>query len=208
MNITILGAGNIGRTLGVKWLATGARHHVTFGVREPASPKAETARTAADGARFMTDPKEAVEGADVVLIALPGRAVEATLGVLGSALNHKAVIDAANATSQAVMHHFDYIHRVAPQADRFRAFNSLGWENFERPELGGVKIDHFYCGGQGEAHIAVHALISDIGLNPVFLPGLEHIPTLDALTRLWFALAQQRGRRVALKVIAEAVQIG
>ena len=101
-----------------------------------------------------------------------------------------AIIDAANTTQQEVMHHFDHIQYVAPHAQSFRAFNSLGWENFERPELGGVRVDHFYCGEAGEAQAAVDSLIADIGLNPIYLPGLEHIPTLDALTRLWFALAQ------------------
>ena len=56
MNIAILGAGNIGRTLGVKWLAAG--HQVTFGVRELESPKTEAARAAADKARFTTNLKE------------------------------------------------------------------------------------------------------------------------------------------------------
>ena len=104
MNIAILGAGNIGRTLGVKWLAAG--HQVTFGVRELESPKTEVAQAAADKARFTTNLKEAVEEADVVLIALPSKAVEPALDALGPALDHKAVIDAANATQQEVMHSF------------------------------------------------------------------------------------------------------
>ena len=71
-----------------------------------------------------------------------------------------------------------------------------------------MQVDHFYCGEGDEAQVAVNSLIADVGLNPVYLPGLEHISTLDALTRLWFALAQQYGRRVAFKVIGEGGQVG
>jgi 8-hydroxy-5-deazaflavin:NADPH oxidoreductase len=41
MQIAILGAGNIGRTLGAKWAAAG--HAVVFGVRDPGSDKARAA---------------------------------------------------------------------------------------------------------------------------------------------------------------------
>jgi predicted dinucleotide-binding enzyme len=103
------------------------------------------------------------------------------------------------------MHGLEPIRQVAPQARLYRVFNSLGWENFENPILRNQTIDHFYCGDTGEAQSKVENLIRDIGLNPVYLGGLEHSSTLDALTKLWFNLAFQKGygRRVALKVLSE-----
>ena len=51
MKIAILGAGNIGGTLGAKWAAAG--HAVVFGVRDPDTPKARVAlETAGQGARL------------------------------------------------------------------------------------------------------------------------------------------------------------
>ena len=49
MKIAILGAGNIGATLGGKWLAAG--HEVRFGVRDVNSPKTSTALERAQGAQ-------------------------------------------------------------------------------------------------------------------------------------------------------------
>lgn len=199
MKIAVIGVGNIGSTLGRKWVAAG--HEVAFGVRDPDSAKVEALRDSISDATFYT-PKKAATVSDILLLAVPGKAVDAVLGDVEETLSDKTVIDAANAISQYVMHSLELIKRLAPDAKVFRAFNSLGWENFAEPELSGVKIDHFYCGASD--HADVHKLIGDVGINPIYLGGLEHAPTLDALTRLWFTLTQTYGRRVALKVITEA----
>jgi predicted dinucleotide-binding enzyme len=69
--------------------------------------------------------------------------------------------------------------------------------------LDGQQVDLFYCGDTGEGATAVAQLISDIGLRPVYLGGVEQVDLVDALTRLWFALAfqQGKGRRLALKLL-------
>jgi 8-hydroxy-5-deazaflavin:NADPH oxidoreductase len=203
MKLAIIGSGNIGGTLGKRWLEHG--HEVVFGVRDQSSPKVATLRAGlADKANIATT-QEAVRGSDAVLLAISGGAVVHFADDHAEALENKIIIDAANALTQEVMHSFERMRELAQNAKLFRAFNSLGWENFETPVLNGVQIDHFYCGDEGESQKVVHQLIRDIGLRPIYLGGLEHTPTLDALTRLWFTLAFQRGygRRVALKVIAE-----
>lgn len=202
MNIAIIGTGNIGTTLGKKWLAQG--HQVNFGARDINSDKIQTLKQTLSPATFQSN-QHAVQGSEVVLMAVPGKAVEGVMNELGQTLDSKIIIDAANVMGQDVMHGFEYIQRLAPQAKRYRAFNSLGWENFENPVLASQVIDHFYCGDSGPTQESVHKLIQDIGLNPIYLGGLEHTSTLDALTRLWFTLAFQKGygRRVALKVLSE-----
>ena len=66
MRITILGAGNIGLAAGTKWKAKG--HDITFGVRDTQSQKAWNAMNI--GAKVTTF-QEAVENAEVVLVAIP-----------------------------------------------------------------------------------------------------------------------------------------
>jgi hypothetical protein len=85
-----------------------------------------------------------------------------------------------------------------------RAFNSLGWENFANPRLGGVQIDLFYCGEQS-SRLLVEQLIGEVGLRPVYIGNLDTVAIVDGLTRLWFALSmgQGHGRRIAFKMLQE-----
>jgi hypothetical protein len=83
-----------------------------------------------------------------------------------------------------------------------RAFNTLGWENCADPGFDGVVADLFYAAEDGHAKQA-DRLIADIGLEPVWLGGVDTFDVVDSLTRLWFLLAFQRklGRRLAFKML-------
>lgn len=56
------------------------------------------------------------------------------------------------------------------------------------------------------AYPTAEALIRDVGLEPVWLGGVEAFDVADGVTRLWFTLALQRklGRRLAFKVLRDA----
>jgi len=90
-----------------------------------------------------------------------------------------------------------------PTAQVYRAFNSLGWENFENPVFDGVQADLFYCGPAGAGQAAVEQLIRDVGLRPVRLGDLGQVGLVDMIGGLWFALAfgQGMGRELAFKVL-------
>ncbi len=201
MNIAIIGAGNIGSTLGTRWLERD--HNITFGVRDITSSNIIDLQQRLGRAVFVS-PYDALADAEVIVLAVPGKAVEQVVRELASALARKLIIDTTNNLAEDVTHHAEVVQQLVPTAKLFRAFNSLGWENFATLVIAGHQIDHFYC-GDDEKQQEVQQLISDTGLNPIYLGGLEHSPTLDALTRLWFTLAFQKGygRRVALKIIAE-----
>ena len=194
MNIAIIGAGNIGKTLGEKWAQAG--HRVTYGVRDPADPK-HAGLNAAPIAQSLA-------GAEVVLLALPGAGVAEFAAQFGASLAGKIVIDATNNPRSAVMNNLESLQSAAPDAILVRAFSTLGWENFADPQLGGQQIDLFYAGAEA-GRPAAEQLIREIGLRPVCLGGLEAVPALDGLTRAWFALAfgQGKGRRVAFKLLEE-----
>ena len=46
-----------------------------------------------------------------------------------------------------------------PNARIFRAFNTLGWENFADPMFDGIQADLFYCGSDGDAREVIDQLI-------------------------------------------------
>ena len=166
-------------------------HEVIYGVRSPGAP----------GTAAIPD---AVAGAGVVLLAVPGAAAKNLLASLGAALTGKVVIDATNDVQGAGKLHA--LDELADGAHPVRAFNTLGWENFADPVFDGVAADLFYAAEEGDAKDVADRLIADTGLNPVWLGGIEAFDLVDSLTRLWFTLAFQRklGRRLAFKMLVAA----
>jgi predicted dinucleotide-binding enzyme len=200
MNIAIVGAGNIGRTLGTKWAEAG--HAVVFGVRDPQSATAQQAAAARPGAAVDTF-KGAISFGEIVVLAVPGSAVEAIVIAQADVLDGKVVIDATNKVGAAEMSSIPLLAEQAPQARLFRAFNSLGWENFAEPQIGGTQVDLFFCGPDGIYREHVERLIADVGLRPIYVGGLDQLAVVDNLARLWFALAfgRQMGRHLAFRLL-------
>ena len=188
MRIAVIGAGNIGRTLGARWVTAG--HQVVYGVRSSGAP--DTAPVA-----------DAVAPADVVALAVPGAAAKDIIAALGQALAGKVVIDATNDIQGAGKLHA--LEELTDGAHPVRAFNTLGWENFADPVIDGVQADLFYAAEEGRATEVSDRLIADVGLRPVWLGGVEAFDLVDSLTRLWFTLALRRGhgRRLAFKMLVE-----
>lgn len=199
MKVAVLGARVIGSTLARKWAQAG--HAVTFGVRSVDNPEVQ-ALAQELGAAVGTI-GEAIAAGETVVFAIPGRAMEETIAAHGPALADRVVIDAANRMGGGPMNSAAFFAAHAPAAQVFRAFNSLGWENFENPDFDGVQADLFYCGPGGAGQAAVEKLIRDVGLRPVRLGGSDKVELVDTIASLWFALAlgQGMGRQLAFKVL-------
>ncbi len=202
MNIAILGAGNLGGTLGRQWTAAG--HRVVYGVRDPASPKAQALREQ-DPAAALRTVAGALADAEAVLVATPHAAVAEIARQHAPALAGKLVVDATNAFGAPVVSNVQTLQDAAPTAAVFRAFNSLGWEHFAQPQRDGLQVDLFYCGPDGQPRAVMERLIADVGLRPIWVGGPEVLPVVDALGALWVTLAFRRGlgRGIALKLLGK-----
>jgi predicted dinucleotide-binding enzyme len=188
MRIAVIGAGNIGGTLGRRWADAG--HDVVYGVRRPDGPD-------------ETTPVDASSRADVVVLAVPGGAAKDLIGSLGNSLEDKVVIDATNDVGgSGKLHALD---ELADGALPVRAFNTLGWESFADPIVGGAQASMFFAADEGRAKDVAEQLIGDIGLEPVWVGGVDTFDTVDNLTRLWFTLVFRRGlgRRLAFKLLRD-----
>jgi len=202
LTIVVLGAGNIGGTLGKKWSAAG--HQVRFGVQDPTGKHAQAIHAELGNRVVIGALEDALQGEpDVVLVALPGNTVEPTVQQYAAQLNGRIIIDAANRMGEDSMYNLAPFQQHTPQAHLYRAFNSLGWENYAEPIFNGIQADLFYCGPDGEARTTVEQLISEVGLRPVYLGGVEQMGLLDSIAALWFTLAlgQKKGRHLAFKVL-------
>jgi 8-hydroxy-5-deazaflavin:NADPH oxidoreductase len=214
LRIAILGAGDIGGTLGRKWARAG--HTIAFGVKNPASDKAQSLREELGEHILISSPTEALAESDIVLLAVPGAAVEELIATHAQLLAHKIIIDATNqilkgkseATKQwqgqGALNSLSTLQTHTPNAQIYRAFNTYAWEVFAEPIYNGIQADLFYCGPEGSALTVVQQLIAEIGLRPMRLGNLDQIEVVDEILRLWgtLALFQGMGRnRVALKVL-------
>ena len=83
MRIAIVGAGSVGGTLGKAWLKRG--YNVLWGIRNPADPK-----YAGLPKDRVKPPAEAVDAADIVVIATPWSSAEAAVKSLGRTLQTKS----------------------------------------------------------------------------------------------------------------------
>jgi len=200
-HIAVLGAGNIGGTLGRKWVNAG--HTVTFGVKNPSGERAQALQTELGPGTAIGSLAQALESAGVVLFAIPGAVIEETIVAHTAQLDNKIIIDAANKLSGGPMNSAASFQVHTPHARVYRAFNTYDWENFADPFYNGVQADLFYSGPDGEARAVVEQLIEEIGLHPVRVGDTDQAAVVDEVTRLWFTLSRSRGsRHLALKVLA------
>jgi predicted dinucleotide-binding enzyme len=182
--IGVIGSGNIGATVGEAWQRAG--HDVVYGSRSPDPP-----RTVAIA--------DAIADAEVVLLATPGAAVPQLLAEHGAALDGRVVIDATNDIGAERLHHAE---AYVPGPRFVRAFNTLGFEIFAEPWIGGDVADLFWCGPEDAG---VEQLIADVGLRPVRVGDIDAIDVVDGAARLWLTLVfrQGRPRRLALRLLTD-----
>ena len=200
MKIGVVGAGNIGGTLGKKWAAQG--HEICFGVRNPDKESLVQQVEQMEGNVRIGTSADAIAAGDVVVFAVPGASVSSVVEENLGALEDKIIIDASNNMRGESRHALDFLREKLPSAHLYRAFSSLGWENLDNPDFGDLKADLFYCGDEA-GRATLDQIISDLGLDPVYLGGVEQVGLVEGMTDMWFnlALRQKMGRRIAFKLL-------
>jgi 8-hydroxy-5-deazaflavin:NADPH oxidoreductase len=195
MNVAVIGTGNIGRTLGRAFARSGM--DARLGSRDPAA----SAEAAGDSGARVVSVEEAIDGADVVLVAVPGGRVAEFLREHAAALDGVLIIDAANRVGQPAVNSATDVAELVPRARYARAFNSYAWEVFDRPEFDGQRPDLIYTSEDADRAV-VEQLIEAVGLRPMWLgPGQADV--LDTALRLMFPLFPRYGRRTAMRFLTE-----
>ena len=181
MKIAVIGSGNIGGTLGAAWIRTG--HSVVYGSRNPQPP---------DSLAIA----DAIADSDVVLLAIPGAAIEEFAAANGIALAGKLVIDATNRIGDDTMNGSSAIAQHAPGARYVRAFNSVGWEVMAEPG----EATLFWAGPDDEA---IEQLIADVGFRGVRVGDADMADVVDGVGRLWLTLVFRASypRQIAFKLL-------
>lgn len=208
MNIAIIGAGNVGGTLGDAWAKQG--HAVRFGVRNPDDDKAKAAVAAAGPNASATSQPEAAAWAEVVVLTVPWPAVPDALRTAGD-LAGKVLLDCTNPllpdlSGLAVGHTSSGGERVAslaPGARVVKIFNTTGYANMADADYGGTPATMLYAGDDPAAKATAAALARELGFDPIDFGPLAGARLLEPLALVWISLATSRGlgRDFALNVI-------
>ena len=190
MRIGIIGAGNVGTTLGTAFVR--AKHEVVYGSRDEG-------RTAPHSGALLGTIRGAVIDGEVVVLATPFDAVESVLRAAGD-FEGKVLIDATNPIghdfSLAVGRTTSGAERVASLAKNARvvkAFNTTGYDVMANPKFGPHRAVMFVAGDDPDATSLTAQLATDIGFDGVALSGLARARDLEPLAMLWIQLAMQRG---------------
>ena len=179
MKIAIIGGGNIGGGLANAWRS---KHEVTIGERGHIA--------------------EAVAPAEVVVLAVPAKAIDEVAKEAEGLWGGKIVIDCTNNVAPGMQlaygHTTSWAEQVAaklPGAHVFKSFNAQGAENLANPVYGGVRATNFYCGDDPAAKARVHQLVEDVGFEAVDAGGLAAARLLEPMMLLWVSASRTLGTR-------------
>ena len=198
MRIGILGSGLMGGKLGT--LFTRAGHDVVFSYARTRSKLEGLAREAGGRARAGT-PREAAQGADVLLLAVHWSRVGDVLSQAGD-ISGKVLVTCslpmnADDSGLVVAHTSSGAEELAKKSPRARVVSAFGTvpsevlfavyearEGERRPSL-------VYCGDDDEAKATVATLIGDIGFEAVDVGPLAVARYCEPFTLLMARLAYE-----------------
>jgi NADPH-dependent F420 reductase len=214
MNVTIIGAGNMGRGIGHRLVAGG--HDVTVVDRDPeeAGRLAEELRGAArDGATVEAAGPGAELSGEVVILAVyfPGNLEIAR--DLGDRLAGKVVVDISNplnetfdgfATAPGTSAAEEVAQSAPPGARVVKAFNTTFSGTLVEGQVAGEPLDVLIAGDDEEAKERVAQLVRDGGLRAIDVGPLERARELEGSGFLGMMLQQPLGLnfRSAWKLIS------
>ena len=187
MNIAIIGAGNVGRSLATSFARAG--HAVVIASRDPEDAGSVAATT---GARIAGSNVDAATGAEIVVIATPFSSVEAIATEISAAVVGKVVVDATNRMSfgaegpdmDTSTSNAEELAALLPGAYVVKAFNTVFASHQADPIAEGVQLDGFVAADDADAKATVLDLVGSIGLNPVDVGPLSRARQLEGLAFL------------------------
>jgi predicted dinucleotide-binding enzyme len=187
--IAIIGTGNVGEALGTGFAALG--HDIVYGSRDPSRDDvaALVARTA--GNPSAATQAAAVDGADIVVLAVPGRLAVEIATSLGD-LSGKIVIDPTNnyiregvprlATETS---NGQALQEALPDAHVIKAFNTLSTRQMIDPDSSGGPVSIPLAGNDDDAKSTVAELVAGMGLEPVDVGPIENAHFVEGMLVLW-----------------------
>jgi len=187
MDISIIGAGNVGKALSTAFVRAG--HTVTIASRDPEDAGAVAAAT---GATVATSNAAAAAAGDIVILAIPASSFADVAAEIAPAVAGTTVIDVTNRIGfgadgpeiDTTSSNAEALAELLPEANVVKAFNTLFGANMADPITSGVQLDGFVAGDDEAAKAAVIELVGSIGLHSVDVGPLVRARQLEGLSFL------------------------
>ena len=208
MKIAIVGAGNVGGTLGKGWAKAG--HEVVFGVRDSSDPKLKELLAAAGAKAKTATVGDAAASADLIALTVPWSAAEDAVKAAGD-LTGKILLDCTNPlkpdlsglTHASNTSGGEQVAAWAKGARVVKIFNTTGAGNMASPAYPEGPSVMLYCGDDSAAKKTAAQLAADLGFEPYDLGPLHEAPLLEPLALTWIHLAvfQKLGTDFAFRLM-------
>jgi len=190
--IAFIGTGNVTQALAFPF--AGAGHDIVLGHRDPQREDNQALADRLGGNTSVVLPAEAVVGADIVVVAVPGGALTSVVAGLGD-LSGKIIIDPTNplypdpedglANPLFPISNAEMIQNMLPDSYVVKAFNTLGVGTMNDPESAGGPVTIPYAGNDDDAKAVVHELIELLGLHALDVGKVRHAYVLEGMLALW-----------------------
>ncbi len=198
MTLAFIGIGNVGFAIANNLQKKG--HQIL--VAHNGGEASESVRKAlGQNPGFIVKPvQQAVDEADVVLLAIPFRANEAALN--GIRFNGKTLVDCTNPVGPGISHGLksersgaEVVQELAPDAQVVKAYSIYGFENFADSSFpaSNVKPVMLIAGNDTAAKQQVAALNADLGFETLDTGMLAQSLHLEHMTLLWVKMVRAGG---------------
>ncbi|MEX5719581.1 NADPH-dependent F420 reductase [Geodermatophilus sp. WL48A] len=195
MRIAIIGAGNVGG--GMAGAAVAAGHDVVLSAAHPDRARATAEAT---GARAAEGNTVAVEGAQVVVLAVPGVDAPAVAAELAPTLGGAVVVDATNPLNEAYSDlaitgtsGAEAVQQAAGAVPVVKAFNTVFASRYAAPTENGTPLQVLLAGNDSDAKARVAELATSLGFAPIDVGGLRLARSLEEIAFLNITLNATKG---------------
>jgi 8-hydroxy-5-deazaflavin:NADPH oxidoreductase len=193
--IAVIGSGNVANALGPGFAAQG--HTIVYGSRNPGEQKVKDLIAKTGHGATAATPQEAVKGADIVVLAVPGTAAEQVTKSLGD-LSGKIILDPTNRVDRNTSDGYanyglasttgsnaELVQAAAPKARVVKAFNTLNVGQMVDPASSGGPVSIPIVGDDPQARAVVAELVKGMHLEPVDLGPLRYARVLEEMLVIW-----------------------
>lgn len=191
MQIGMIGAGNVGRALGTACVR--ASHTVRMSAADPAKAQRVAAETGASPAAAN---REAIAGAEIVVLAVPFDAIRTIVDELGSDLDGRTIVEVSNHMAPDQLgdaSNAERVQQMVPGARVVKAFNTVFAAKQSDPRTEGHVLDAYVAADDEEARAAVLELAGTLGFRPVDCGPLAMARALEGMGTLNIWLNMNHG---------------
>lgn len=206
MEITIIGAGNVGMALASSLVKRGNK--VVVGVPDPGKYAAAIG-TLGPLARLVPTDEALAEG-EFIILAVPFQAAKQIAASVAD-WRERILVDATNPLLPGLAglsvgttdSGAEQIAALAKGARVVKAFNTTGADNMAQPTYPGGTPCMPVCGDDHNAREQVMALVTQLGFEPLDMGPLSAARLLEPFAMAWihYAIKQGQGRNFAFGVL-------